>query len=80
MLGTAVQHLDRGIAALNAALLHLSNRWEAGGIYTFPCPPQRLSLLPQRFRPMKISIAHLLSPPLVPFTLSNFPFDFPINP
>jgi hypothetical protein len=37
-----------GTAILSAALLHLSDRWKAGGIYIFPCPPQRLSLLSQR--------------------------------
>jgi hypothetical protein len=42
-----------GTTALSVALPHLSDRWEAGGIYTFPCPPQRLSLLLQRFRPTK---------------------------
>jgi hypothetical protein len=28
-------------------LLHLSDRWKAGGIYTFPLPPPTSLLLPQ---------------------------------
>ena len=35
LLGAVVPHLERGSAALRAALLHLSNRWEAGGYLYF---------------------------------------------
>jgi hypothetical protein len=50
-----------GTATLSAALLHLSDRWEARGIYTSPCPPQWLSHLLQWFRPTKTDQSSPLS-------------------